>query len=224
MLDVGCLPRRSLTLTGNLMSGSMPSVWSLGNLTYVRRTHTRTTDAAGWADVGWCVSVGNEEAAGCVCEVCGMCVCVSAVRCRSLSLSNNLLSSSFPSVFTGLGFLQYVCWGCCGQVHKGRGLGRARGSKEGVCACAGIGAERCGSVDCPGCVRVGLCLCCLSCRTLSVSGNMLNDSLPESFSGLSSLRTLTASSNLLSGTLPPMIGCVGGLGVGDVCCVDGAGS
>jgi len=53
---------------------------------------------------------------------------------------------------------------------------------------------------------------------------MLNDSLPESFSGLSSLRTLTASSNLLSGTLPPMIGCVGGLGVGDVCCVDGAGS
>jgi hypothetical protein len=81
-----------------------------------------------------------------------------------------------------------------------------------VCACAGIGAERCGSVGCPGCVRVGLCLCCLSCRTLSVSGNMLNDSLPESFSGLSSLRTLTASSNLLSGTLPPMIGCVGGLG------------
>ena len=135
VLDVGCLPRRSLTLTGNLMSGSMPSVWSLGNLTYVRRTHTRTTDAAGWADVGWCVSVGNEEAAGGVCEVCGMCgVCgVSAVRCRSLSLSNNLLSSSFPSVFTGLGFLQYVCWGCCGQVHKGRGLGRARGSKEGVC-------------------------------------------------------------------------------------------
>ena len=85
MLDVGCLPRRSLTLTGNLMSGSMPSVWSLGNLTYVRRTHTRTTDAAGWADVGLCVSVGNEEAAGCVCEVCGMCgvsvVCLWCVCC-----------------------------------------------------------------------------------------------------------------------------------------------
>jgi hypothetical protein len=77
VLDVGCLPRRSLTLTGNLMSGSMPSVWSLGNLTYVRRTHTRTTDAAGWADVGWCVSVGNEEAAWGVCEVCEfVCLCV----------------------------------------------------------------------------------------------------------------------------------------------------
>ena len=74
MLDVGCLPRRSLTLTGNLMSGSMPSVWSLGNLTYVRRTHTRTTDAAGWADVGWCVSVGNEEAAWGVCARCVVCV------------------------------------------------------------------------------------------------------------------------------------------------------